>query len=69
MNLAWALGRAALRLLVDAAVRDRTSADGRSGSPSGATHLMLATGIAALVLAAPGLLIALLAAGLAPGPP
>ena len=69
MNLATMLGRAALRAVIEVAVLDRACADERSGGASGATHLLLAAGLAALILAIPGLLIVLLAAGIAPGPP
>ena len=69
MNLATMLGRAALRAVIEVAALDRAYIDERSGGPSGAAQLLLAAGLAALILAIPGLLIALLAAGVAPGVP
>lgn len=69
MKLAWLLSRAALEAAIGAAARGGRAPDERYGQPSGAGYLLLAAGIAFSIAFAPGLLIALVLAGSASGPP
>lgn len=69
MKLAWVLGRAALEAGISAIAHRDDAAGERAGQASGAAFLLLAVGIAALILAAPGFFIVLWLAGFSPDPP
>ncbi|MXX99443.1 MAG: hypothetical protein F4Y67_01300 [Chloroflexi bacterium] len=63
------LGRAALEAGISVVARGGNAPGERAGQSGGTAYLLLAAGIAALIVAAPGLLIALSLAGFSPGPP
>jgi hypothetical protein len=69
VNLAWALGRAIICAAVDAAVRHRQSGAAPGGQASGTGQLLLAAGLATLIVTGPGLLLGLALAGLGSGGP
>ena len=65
MNPLWALARAG----ITSAVRSRLNDRSRSGNSGGASHLLAAAVLSALILAAPGFFVVLLLAGLSPAGP
>ena len=65
MSPAAALGRVLLELAVTVSVRMLQGPESRPGDASGARFLLLAAMAAAALLAAPGILVMLLTAGLA----
>lgn len=69
MKLVWVLGRVALEAGISAIARRGDAPGEQEGRSSGAIHVLLAAGIAALILATPGMLIALWLAGFSPGSP
>ena len=69
MKLVLVLGRAAMETGISAIARRGDAPGERAGHSSGLTFLLLAVGIAAMILAAPGMLIALWLAGFSAGPP
>lgn len=64
MNVLWTLGRVLLDVVIDAA-----ACPGDAAHSSGARGILVAAGLATLIIAAPGILIGLLLAGLAPTGP